>query len=138
MASHNSDGDEQRGVVLLRERNVMILNEFPVVIAFVGMRGGSFLIWIGERDGATKRLASLALAVAGDATAIVNHNDLFAQGLARRLSIKFNHNKPVYVSYNCVERNYRNDDFLLDVNLKVNEFVAECAGIEAGSAGENE
>jgi len=106
----------------LREQEVMILNEIPVVMVLVRMAGGSLMIWIGDRNG-QKRINNLALALSTNATVILNQDDMFSQGLAKKLSVKHNNGKPVYVSFNCQNLSYRNDDFQLAVQKSVTDFL---------------
>lgn len=111
--------------VQLQEKEYLLLGEHPMVMFFLRLGGGSFLIWIGPKNSSTK-FNSLALALATNSTSVIAHNDLFSPGLAKKLSLKFNQNKPVYVSYNYPDLKYRNDDLLLEVNQKIIEFVKLC------------
>lgn len=124
MSDHSSV--DLPGGVKLVEKEYLILDQYNVFMAFITLGGGSFLIWIGEKNGPKKLTGDLALALSNDATSIITSGDLYSQSLAKKLSVKYNENKPVYVSYNYPDLTFSKGDFFSAVNQKVVEFVNLC------------
>lgn len=94
------------------------LHQFP---------GGTMLLWIGDEDGVRRGrgvLDNLSLAIAQTATPIIDNGDASCQTLARKLSVRYNSGKPVYVS---MQMEAEANESLVAVMAHVNEFVAkEC------------
>lgn len=87
------------------------------------------LLWIGDESGVRRGrgvLDSLCMAIGQTATAIVDNSDLNCLTMARKLSVRHNSGRPVYVSME-VEAEAVNES-LGTVMAHVNEFVGnECS-----------
>ncbi|KAI1309351.1 hypothetical protein HDE_00041 [Halotydeus destructor] len=111
--------------IKFKEHEFLLLNDHAVLMVFIGMTGGSFLVWIGEPTSHPK-FSNLALSLATNSTSLIGHNELVSQTLSKKLSIKLNNNKPTYVSYNYPDVKFQNDQLLVEIDKTAIEFVTEC------------
>ena len=83
----------------------------------------SFLLWVGQSP-PNSQLINLALGISENCTSILGATtDLLSPSLASKLSVKYNSNRPVYVSYNYSLDGSNDNELVLKINEKIIEFL---------------
>lgn len=93
--------------------------------------GGAMMLWIGD-DSALSRgkgvLDNLSLGIGQTATAVIENNDTAGQAIARKLSVKFNNSRPVYVTIDVEAESVT--DSVPSLMSQVNAFVNDACGYQ--------
>ena len=87
------------------DKECLVAETQVVIIRVVKFPGGSVLVFIGDEE--TGLLKDLSLSIGLTATTVINLHGLtdetsstMSVSLAKKLSSKYNENKPVYISFN--------------------------------------
>lgn len=103
--------------VKIVEKKYLVMDTHLVSFILIQMAGGSFFIWIGDGHQENGQIENLALGLGSNGTSLLSDGnvDLMSSHLASKLSVKYNRNRPVYISYNYPS--HSNQAF----NCKINE-----------------
>ena len=118
------------------EKEGVISEIVSVYIRVVKFPGGSALVYVGEAGTQRGILNDLSLSLGSTATTIINNctmsDDVVnttSQSLAKKLSSKYNDNRPVYVSFNIKPEVTRNADHLLLLNRLIADAMKESSSM---------